>query len=105
MVNESAQIIKKSTVSLCLVHSDSDIQKIVLCDVMHASSSLANLIFNHCMQFDNVIFNMTDCTLHYNNNIIEHVSEVNRLFQLHLNDSSQFYTFAASRGFKILFKT
>ncbi len=56
------------------------------------------------MQFDNVIFDMTDCTLHYNNNIIKHALEVNRLFQLHFNDSSQFYTFAASRGFKISFK-
>ncbi len=71
---------------------------------MHISSLSANLISDHCMQSDNVIFDMTDCTLHYNNNIIEHALEVNRLFQLHLNDSSQFYTFAASRGFKISFK-
>jgi len=68
---------------------------------MHISSLSANLIFDYCMQFDNIIFNMTNCTLHYNNDIIKHVSEVNRLFQLHLNDSSQFYTFAASRDFKI----
>jgi len=72
---------------------------------MHTSSLSANLISDHCMQSDNVIFNMTDCTLCYNNNIIEHVSEVNRLFQLHLNNLSQFYTFVTSRGFKILFKT
>jgi len=71
---------------------------------MYTSSSSANLIFDCCMQFDNVIFNITDCTLHYNNNVIEHVSEVNKLFQLHLNDSSQFYTFAVSRDFKILLK-
>jgi hypothetical protein len=71
---------------------------------MHISSLSANLISDYCMQSDNVIFDMTDCTLHYNNNIIEHALEVNRLFQLHLNDSSQFYTFAASRGFKISFK-
>jgi len=72
---------------------------------MHTSFLSANLISDHCMQSDNVIFNMTDCTLCYNNNIIEHVSEVNRLFQLHLNNSSQFYTFAVSRDFKISFKT
>ncbi len=72
---------------------------------MYVFSLLANLISNYCMQFDNVIFNITDCTLHYNNNVIEHVLKVNRLFQLHLNNSSQFYAFAASRGFKISFKT
>jgi len=71
---------------------------------MHVSSSSASFIFDYCMQSDNVIFNMTDCTLHYNDNIIEHVLKVNRLFQLHLDDSSQFYTFAASRDFKISFK-
>ncbi len=88
-------------ISLCLVCFNSDIQKVVLHNVMYISSLSANLISDHCMQSDNVIFNMTDCTLHYNNDIIEHVSEVNRLFQLHLNASSQFYTFAASRDFKI----
>ena len=71
---------------------------------MYVFSLLANLISNYCIQFDNVIFNITDCTLHYNNNVIEHVLKVNRLFQLHLNNSSQFYAFAASRGFKISFK-
>jgi len=105
MINESAQIIKKSTVLLCLTHFNSDIQKIILYNVIYISFSSANLISDCCIQFDNVIFNMTDCTLHYNNNIIEHVSEVNRLFQLHLNNSSQFYTFAVSRDFKISFKT
>jgi len=104
MINRPVQIIEKNTVLLCLVCFNSDIQKIVLYDVMYISFSSANLISDHCMQSDNVIFDMTDCTLHYNNNIIEHASEVNRLFQLHLNDSSQFYTFAASRDFKILFK-
>ncbi len=104
MANEPAQIIKKSTVLLCLVHSDSNIQKVVLYNVMHVFSLSANLISDCCMQFNNVIFDITDCTLHYNDDIIEHVSEVNRLFQLHLDDSPQFYTFAASRGFKISFK-
>ncbi len=103
-VNEPVQIIEKSTVSLCLVCSDSDIQKVVLCDVMHVFSLSANLISDYCMQFDNVIFDMTDCTLHYNDDIIEHALKVNRLFQLYLNDLSQFYTFAASRDFKISFK-
>ena len=92
-------------ISRCLVCSDSDIQKVILCNVMHISSSSANLISDCCIQFDNVIFNMTDCILHYNNNIIEHASEVNELFQLHLNDLSQFYMFAVSRDFKISFKT
>ncbi len=72
---------------------------------MHTFSSSANLISNCCMQSDNVIFNMTNCTLYYNDNIIEHALKVNRLFQLHFNNSSQFYTFAVSRGFKISFKT
>ncbi len=76
-VNRPAQIIKKSTVLLCLKCSDSDIQKVILCDVMHVSYSSANLISDHCMQSDNVIFDMTDCTLHYNNDVIKHVSEVN----------------------------
>jgi len=44
---------------------------------MHVSYSSANLISDHCMQSDNVIFDMTECTLHYNNDVIEHVSEVN----------------------------
>jgi len=104
MVNESAQIIEKNMISLHLVHSDSDIQKIVLHNVMYISSLSANLVFDYCMWFNNVIFNMTDCTLHYNDDIIEHALKVNELFQLHLNNSPQFYTFAASRGFKILFK-
>ena len=103
-VNEPAQIIKKGTVLLHLVCSDSDIQKVVLYDVMHISSLSANLISGYCMQSDNVIFNITDCTLHYNNDIIEHVLKVNRLFQLHLDDSPQFYTFAASRGFRFHLK-
>jgi len=80
MINEPVQIIKKSTVSLCLVCSDSNIQKIVLYNVMYTSSLSANLTFNCCIQFDNVIFNMTDCTLHYNDNIIKHALKVNRLF-------------------------
>ena len=80
MVNESAQIIEKNIISLHLVHFDSDIQKIVLHNVMYIFSSSANLISDCYIKFDNVIFNMTDCTLHYNDNIIEHVSEVNELF-------------------------
>jgi len=91
-------------ISRCLVCFDSDIQKIVFYNVIYVSSLSANLIFDHYIQSDNVIFNMTDCILHYNSNIIEHASEVNELFQLHLNDLSQFYTFTASRGFKISFK-
>ncbi len=80
MINRPAQIIEKSMISLCLVHFNSNIQKVVLCDVMHVSSLSANLIFDYCIQFDNVIFNMTDCILHYNDNIIEHVLKVNELY-------------------------
>jgi hypothetical protein len=43
-VNEPAQIIEKSMVSLCLVHSDSGIQEVILKDIMHASDSSANLV-------------------------------------------------------------
>ena len=75
-------------ISRCLVCFDSDIQKIVFYNVIYVSSLSANLISDHYIQSDNVIFNMTDCILHYNNNIIEHASEVNELFQLHLNDLS-----------------
>jgi hypothetical protein len=67
-------------ISLCLIYFDSDIQKIALHNVIHIFSLSANLISDHCIQSDNVIFNITDCTLHYNNNIIKYVSEVNKLF-------------------------
>jgi len=84
-VNEPAQIIEKNMVSLCLIHFDSDIQEVILKDVMHASDSSANLIFDCHMHVDGIFFDMRDCIIHHkNNNVIEYASEVNRIFQLHL---------------------
>jgi len=103
-VNEPAQIIEKSMVSLCLVCFDSDIQEVILKDIMHASDSSANLIFDHCMCADDIFFDMHDCIIcHKNNNIIEYTSEVNGIFQLHLNDTSQSHAFTANCEFKVLF--
>jgi len=90
-------------VSLCLVHSDSDIQEVILKDVMHASDSSANLIFDHCMCVDGISFNMRDCIIRHKNNVIKYASEVNRIFQLHLNDTPQSHAFAANCGFKVSF--
>ncbi len=105
MVNRHAQIIEKNMVSLCLVCFDSDIQEVILKDIMHVSVFSVNLVFNHCMCADDVSFNMCDCTLHHNNNIIRYTSEVNRIFQLHLDDTSQSHAFAANCGFKVSFNT
>jgi len=90
-------------VSLHLVHSDSDIQEVILKDIMHALYSSANLIFDHCMRTDDVFFDMRDCTLSHKNNVIKYTSEVNRIFQLHLNDTPQSHVFAANHEFKVLF--
>jgi len=90
-------------ISLCLVHSDSGIQEVILKDVMHASDFCANLIFDHCMRIDGIFFDMRDCIIHHKNNVIEYTSEVNRIFQLHLNDTPQSHAFAANCGFKVLF--
>jgi len=91
-------------VSLHLVHSDSDIQEVILKDVMHASDFSANLIFSHHMRVDDIFFDMRDCIIcHKNNNIIEYASEVNGIFQLHLNNTPQSHAFAANCGFKVLF--
>jgi len=103
MTNEPAQIIEKSMVSLCLVHSDSDIQEIILKNIMHASDSSANLVFDCCMRINNIFFDMCDCTLRHKNNVIKYASEVNRIFQLHLDDTPQSHGFAANCEFKVLF--
>jgi len=103
--NEPAQIIEKSMVSLCLVHSDSSIQEVILKDVMHAFYFSANLVFDCCMCADGIFFNMCDCTLHHKNNVIKYASEVNGIFQLHLNNTPQSHAFAANWGFKVLFDT
>ncbi len=93
-------------VSLCLVHSDSGIQEVILKDVMHVSDSSANLIFDCHMRADGIFFNMRDCIIrHKNNNVIKYASEVNRIFQLHLDDTPQSHAFAANCGFKVLFDT
>ena len=105
-VNEPAQIIEKGMVSLHLVHSDDGIQEVILKDVMHASDSSVNLIFDCCMRVNGIFFDMCDCTIcHKNNNVIRYTSEVNGIFQLHLNDTPQSHAFAANCEFKVLFDT
>ncbi len=103
MINEPAQIIEKNMISLCLVHFDSDIQEIILKDVMHASDFSANLVSDCCIHISEISFNMCDCTLCHKNNVIKYASEINRIFQLHLNDTSQSHVFAANYEFKISF--
>jgi len=101
--NEPAQIIEKGMVSLCLVYSDGDIQEVILKDIMHASDFSANLVFDCCMRVDGIFFNMRDCTLCHKNNVIKYTSEVNRIFQLHLDDTPKSHAFAANCEFKVLF--
>ncbi len=103
MANEHAQIIEKNMISLCLVCFDSDIQEVILKDVMHASVFSVNLISDCCIHVSDVSFNMCDCTLHHNNNVIEYAPEINRIFQLHLDNTSQSHVFAANCEFKVLF--
>ncbi len=90
-------------ISLCLVHSDSGIQKVILKDVMHASDFSANLVFDCHIHVDDISFDMCDCTLRHKNNVIEYASEVNRIFQLHLDDTFQSHAFAANCEFKVSF--
>jgi len=91
-------------VSLHLVHSDSGIQEVILKDVMHVSDFSANLVFDCCMRVSGIFFNMCDCIIcHKNNNVIEYASEVNGIFQLHLDDTPQSHAFAANCEFKVLF--
>jgi len=93
-------------ISLHLVHPDGGIQEVILKDVMHVSDSSVNLVFDHCMCTDGIFFDMRDCIIcHKNNNIIEYTSEVNGIFQLHLDDTPQSHAFAANCGFKVLFDT
>jgi len=90
-------------VSLHLVHSDSGIQEVILKDVMHAFDFSANLISDCCMRVDGISFDMCDCTLHHKNNVIRYASEVNGIFQLHLDNTPQSHAFAANCGFKVSF--
>ena len=90
-------------VSLCLVHSDSGIQEVILKDVMHASDFSVNLIFDHHMHTDDIFFNMRDCIIRHKNNVIKYASEVNGIFQLHLDNTPKSHAFAANCEFKVLF--
>jgi len=90
-------------ISLCLVHSDSGIQEVILKDIMHAFYFSANLVSDCCMCVDDIFFDMHDCTLRHKNNVIEYTSEVNGIFQLHLNNTPQSHVFAANCEFKVSF--
>jgi len=92
-------------VSLCLVHFDDDIQEVILKDIMHASDSSANLVFSCCIHIDDISFDMCDCILCHKNNVIKYTSEVNRILQLHLDDTPQSHAFTANCEFKVLFDT
>jgi len=102
-VNESAQIIEKSMVSLHLVHSDSGIQEVILKDIMHVSDSSANLVSDCCMCVDDISFDMCDCILCHKNNVIRYTFEVNEIFQLHLNNTPQSHAFVTNCEFKVSF--
>ena len=80
--NESAQIIKKNTVSLHLVCSDDSMQEIIFNNIMYIFISLANFISNYCICADDITFNMYNHILCFinSNNIINYISEVNELF-------------------------
>jgi len=101
--NEPAQIIEQGMVSLHLVHSDSGIQAVILKDVMHVSDSSVNLVFDCHMRVSGIFFDMCDCIIHHKNNVIEYASEVNGIFQLHLDNTPQSHAFTANCGFKVLF--
>ncbi len=103
MVNEPAQIIAMNMISLHLVCFDSGIQEVILKDIMHASDFSANLVFDCHMCVNGIFFDMCDCIIRHKNNVIEYTSEVNRIFQLHLDNTSQSHAFAANCEFKVLF--
>jgi len=90
-------------ISLCLVCSDSGIQEVILKDIMHVSHFSTNLIFDCCMRVSGISFDMHDCILCHKNNVIKYTFEVNEIFQLHLDNTSQSHAFAANCGFKVLF--
>jgi hypothetical protein len=81
--NEPAQIIEKSMVSLCLVHSDSGIQEVILKDVMHALWFSANLVFD-CACVDDISFDMRDCILCHKKQCHWIRFWGQQIFQLHL---------------------
>jgi hypothetical protein len=90
-------------VSLCLVHSDSGIQEVILKDVMHAFDSSANLVLTAACALMVSLLTCVTASLCHKNNVIEYASEVNRIFQLHLDDTPQSHAFAANCEFKVLF--
>jgi len=90
-------------VSLCLVCSDDGIQEVILKDIMHVSDFSVNLIFDCCMHVSDIFFDMRDCILSHKNNVIKYASEVNRIFQLHLDNTPQSHAFAANCEFKVSF--
>ncbi len=90
-------------VSLHLVHFDSVIQEVILKDIMHVSNFSINLVSDCCMCADDIFFNMCDCIICHKNNVIKYAFEVNRIFQLHLDNTPQSYVFAANCEFKVLF--
>jgi len=92
-------------VSLHLVHSDSGIQEVILKDVMHVFYSSVNLVSDCHMRVSDISFDMCDCTLCNKNNVIEYASEINRIFQLHLDNTPQSHAFAANCEFKVSFDT
>jgi len=78
-------------------------QEVILKDVMHASDFSVNLVFDHCMCADGIFFDMRDCIIRHKNNVIRYTSEVNGIFQLHLDDTPQSHAFAANCEFKVSF--
>ena len=66
----AAKPIGKGTVSLRLVRPNGSIQEFILNDVIYAPISYANLISGRRMRADIITFDMRDCTLRHNNDII-----------------------------------
>jgi hypothetical protein len=70
---------------------------------MHASDSSANLVSDCCMRVDGISFDMCDCIIRHKTTSSEYASEVNRIFQLHLDNTPQSHAFAANCEFKVSF--
>ncbi len=70
---------------------------------MHASDSSVNLVFDCHMRISGIFFDMCDCIIRHKNNVIEYASEVNEIFQLHLDNTPQSHAFTANCGFKVSF--
>ena len=70
---------------------------------MHVFDSSVNLVFDCHMCISGIFFDMCDCIIRHKNNVIRYASEVNGIFQLHLNNTSQSHAFAANCEFKVSF--